>query len=361
MKKIKKNKKRICIVVTNLAGSGAEKAALTQAKIFHEKGHNVVLFLLEDVRSFDTKKYLFQIVSLTKRKDTYKIFGRLGDYIYAKILKSKMDNFGKFDLVISNLPRADRVVKFLKNENKYFVIHISYKAELQKFNTTKAEKKLKLYRDLYNNENIITVAKDIIEEFKELNIKYKKAVTIYNPFDFKEIREMGKEKISIEYDYLISPSAFREQKRYDVLLDAFKLLRNNIKLIILAKKEKKLLEMIKERNLQNRVEIFGFQQNPYKFMKNAKLMILSSDYEGFGMVIVESLILNTPVVSTNCPTGPREILTGNLSEYLVEINNPQALANKIDEALLKEILIEEKQIQKFEKEEIYKQYENLIK
>jgi len=349
--------KNIAIVVTNLAGSGAEKVAVTQAKLFKEKGHNAVLFLLDNVQKYNTDDCDFPIIPLTNGKDTYKFLGKIGDYIYAKILELKMKEFGKFDIIISNLPRADRVVKLLSHQNKYFVIHISYKAELEKFRKKRAKKKLKLYRFLYKDEKIITVAKDIIKDFDDLKIKYKNAVTIYNPFYFEEIRKKGNDEIDIEYEYIISPSAFREQKRYDVMLDAFKMLTHNIKLVILAKNDDKLIEMIKERDLQDKVVILGFQQNPYKYMKNAKLMILASDYEGFGMVIVESLILNTPVVSTDCPTGPREILTGDLSQWLVPVRNPKVLAKKIDEALNSNIKIEDKDIEKFDKEYIYKGYE----
>ncbi|QOR62334.1 glycosyltransferase [Sulfurovum sp. ST-21] len=351
--------KRIGVVVTNLAGSGAEKVALTQAKLFREKGHEVALFLLDNIQKYNTDDCDFPIVPLSNGKDTYKFLGRLGDFIYAKILESKMKKIGKFDLVISNLPRADRVVKLLAHHNKYFVIHISYKAELEKFSKKRARKKLKLYKFLYENENIITVANDIIKDFDVLDIKYKSATTIYNPFDFEEIKSKGNEAIEIGYEYIISPSAFREQKRYDVMLDAFKMIEHDIKLVILANSDDKLTKMIQERDLEDKVVVLGFQQNPYKYMKNAKLMIMGSDYEGFGMVIVESLILNTPVVSTDCPTGPREILTGDLSKWLVPVNNPKALAQKIDHALESNILIDEESINKFNKEYIYKEFEAL--
>ena len=353
--------KRIGIIVTNLAGSGAEKVALTQAKLFKEKGHDVALFLLDNIQKYNTDDCDFPIVPLSNGKDTYKFLGKFGDFIYAKILESKMKKIGKFDLVISNLPRTDRVVKLLEHHNKYFVIHISYKAELKKFSKKRAKKKLKLYKFLYKNENIITVAKDIIKDFDVLDIKYKNATTIYNPFDFEEIRSKGDESIDIEYEYIISPSAFREQKRYDVMLDAFKMLEHDMKLVILAKNDDNLVKMIKERDLEEKVVVLGFQQNPYKYMKNAKLMIMGSDYEGFGMVIVESLILNTPVVSTDCPTGPREILTGDLAEWLVPVGDPKALAEKIDEALDTSIKIKDEEIRKFNKEYIYKGYEALWK
>jgi len=81
------------------------------------------------------------------------------------------------------------------------------------------------------------------------------------------------------------------------------------------------------------VVLAGFQKNPYPIIKNAKLTVLSSEREGLPRVLVESLILKTPIVSTNCPSGPEEIMTGELSAYLTKLNNPADLAEKIDQAL----------------------------
>lgn len=352
--------KNIAIVVTNLAGSGAEKVAITQAKLFKEKGHNVILFLLEDIKNYNTSDCDFPIIPLTKRKDTYKFLGKIGDYIYAQILQNKIKSLNiKFDIVFSHLPRADRMVKLLKHSNKYFVIHMSYKAELSKFKSSRVKKKLKLYQKNYQNENIITVSRAIIKDFDELNIQYKNAITIYNPFYIDEIRKKGNVAVEIDFQYIISPSAFREQKRYDVMLDAFKMLEHNIKLVILAKNDDKLIQMIKDRHLEDKVIILGFQQNPYKYIKNASLLVLSSDREGLPTVVIESLILGTPVVSTDCPTGPSEILTGDLAYWLVPVQNPSVLAAKIDEALGIKINIQDKDINKFDKEYIYQEYKRL--
>ena len=77
----------------------------------------------------------------------------------------------------------------------------------------------------------------------------------------------------------------------------------------------------------------GFQQNPYAWIKGADALVLSSDYEGLPTVLIEALILGTPVVSTDCTHGPKEILTGNLAKYLVPTNNPEALTQAIESVL----------------------------
>jgi len=352
--------KKIAIVVTNLASSGAEKIALTQAKLFREYGHEVVLFLVDNIKKYDTSDCDFTIETLSGGKNTYKVLGKVGDRIYAEILKSKMNEYGGFDLLISNLPRADRVVKLLDHPNKYFVIHTSYKTELEKFAIKRSGKKSKLYRYLYEGENVITVSKEIVSDLDKLHIHYKKALTIYNPFSFEEIRSKGEEAIDLDFDYIISPTAFRKEKRYDVMLDAFKQIKKPIKLLILANAHPKLEMMIRDRGLEERVVMLGFQQNPYKYIKRAKLLVLSSEREGLPTVMIESLILGTPVVATNCPTGPSEILTGELSRWLVPVNDPDMLAQKITEALETDICIDESILEKFNKHTVYEQLHALM-
>jgi glycosyltransferase involved in cell wall biosynthesis len=117
--------------------------------------------------------------------------------------------------------------------------------------------------------------------------------------------------------------------------------------------------MIKDRQLEDRVINLGFKQNPYKYIKNASLLVLSSDREGLPTIVIESLILGTPVVSTDCPTGPSEILTGDLAYWLVPVQNPSVLAAKIDKALDMKINIQDKNIYKFDKEYIYQEYKRL--
>ena len=354
--------KLIAIVVSNLAGSGGEKIALSQAKLFHKKNNKVVLFLLEDIQLHDTHDIAFPIIPLTNKKNMFKLFGKLGYKLYAKILESKMKVFGNFDLVISNLPRADRTVKELNHNNKYFVIHTSYKAEVKTFPKKLANKKIKLYRYLYNNENVITITDAMKDDFIPLAIKPKTVQTIYNPFDFEDIINKGRVNIPYKFDYIISPSAFRKEKRYDILLDSFMHLKNTrIKLLILAEYNQELFQMIKNRNLEKRVIISGFKKNPYKYINNAKLLVLSSSREGLPTVVIESLVLDTPVVSTDCPTGPKEILTEKLSKWLVPVGDSEKLALKIDEALNEKIEIKKELINKFNEDYIYKSFISLIK
>mgnify|MGYP000700518326 CR=1 FL=1 len=156
---------------------------------------------------------------------------------------------------------------------------------------------------------------------------------------------MKKENDILEKTLEIAENGY--DNAYLFLLDAYKKSGIKLKLVLLCSNTKELVDMIKERDLENSVEILGFRTNPYPYIKNAKALILSSEREGLPTVLIESLILGTPVVSTNCISGPSEILTGELSKYLANVNDSDDLALKMNQILKDEVIIKDESIQKF--------------
>lgn len=114
-------------------------------------------------------------------------------------------------------------------------------------------------------------------------------------------------------------------------------------------------DLISERGLETLVDLPGFQANPYPIIRHARALVLSSDFEGFGNVIVESLVCGTPVVSTRCPSGPDEILTGGLATGLADLD-VDSLAEAIDRVLSDPPAIPESSVQRFAIETILKRY-----
>jgi len=364
--------KLIGLVVTNLAGSGAEKVVLNLFNMFAKFGHNVYIFLLEDLILYNlSENEKNKIIALTKNRKYHKLFSFVGDRILHNTLEKKLKQIEKienkkFDLILSNLPSADRVLFYSKRDSIFYCIHTSYYQEILEFErnskNSRALKKKNLYKKIYENKFLITVSKSIIEDLNELKIDYKSIDYIYNPFNFDEIKEKGSKKIDdIPDEYLISASAFRPVKRHDILLDSYKFLATKIKLVLLCSENRELLKMIKERDLQDKVIILGFKKNPYPYIKNAKCLILSSEREGLPTVLIESLILGTPTISTNCISGPSEILTGKFSKYLAKVNDSKDLAKKIEDLLIDNPNIESKMIDKFNEKNIFEKYLKLIK
>ncbi len=177
----------------------------------------------------------------------------------------------------------------------------------------------------------------IAKDLDEIGIDYASSNVIYNPFNQEHIREMGNvECLDIPHEeYMVVAAAFRKEKRLDIALKAYAKLVNPPKLKLLCKKDEALVKMIRDLGLEDKVEILGFKKNPYPYMKHAKLLILSSEREGLPTVLIEALILGTPVVSTNCHSGPNEILTEEFSQYLAQVNDPVDLSQKNNLALKK--------------------------
>ena len=107
------------------------------------------------------------------------------------------------------------------------------------------------------------------------------------------------------------------------------------------------------------MEFIGFQSKPMPIIRGAKAVVLSSDSEGLSSVLIESLICGTPVVSTHCPGGVREIMTGELAAYLSDMT-PVSLAEKIRLVYEHPPVITPEMYQKFEQQTIVSQYCDLI-
>lgn len=150
---------------------------------------------------------------------------------------------------------------------------------------------------------------------KKFNIKSK---MIYNPLNKEEILKKGKlrcsEKIFIKKNTLkiICVARFTDQKDHITLLKAFKIISSkiNARLILLGygANEKKIKDYVKNQNLKNKVQIIKYTFNPFKYIAKSDVLVLSSLYEGLPNVLLEALTLKKYVVSTDCPTGPAEIL-----------------------------------------------------
>ena len=135
---------------------------------------------------------------------------------------------------------------------------------------------------------------------------------------------------------ILTVGSLKGEKNHPLLLRAFaKLSRPNAHLLILGQghNEAILRSLATELGIEERVVFAGFHADPYPFYATADLFVLSSDYEGFGNVIVEALSFGLPVVSTDCPSGPAEILENGRWGRLTPVGDAAALARAMDEAL----------------------------
>lgn len=211
---------------------------------------------------------------------------------------------------------------FYSNQNLCVVLHNSPK---QVF-IDRTVKSLRPINKIFQDIQCIGVSEGVS---REMNMLYpaltKRTKTIYNPVDIAAIRELSTGRLSdffIKNDYIISVSSLAPGKRIERTIRAFSQLNDEqLYLVILGKgpEEPKLKQLAENLGIEERVIFKGFVENPLPYMAHAELLSFTSDYEGMGMVLIEALACNTPVVSTNCPSGPSEILTGELQKYLIDI------------------------------------------
>lgn len=166
---------------------------------------------------------------------------------------------------------------------------------------------------------------------------------VYNPIVTQDLVDLTFAPINHPWFYegeppvILAAGRLVAQKDYPTLLKAFAVLRERrvARLIILGegKERKKLQILIRELGIQDDVELPGFSGCPYAFMSRSRVFALSSAWEGFGNVLVEALACGTQVVSTDCPSGPAEILDYGTFGRLVAVGDYSALADAIEEAL----------------------------
>lgn len=136
---------------------------------------------------------------------------------------------------------------------------------------------------------------------------------------------------------ILASGRLTRQKDFQTLLRAFARVRGKrpVRLIVLGegKQRSELESLARQLGIADDVDLVGFVSNPYPYMRRADLFVLSSRWEGLGMVLVEALALGVPAVSTDCPSGPREILEDGRYGALVPVGDEEAMASAIQSAL----------------------------
>ncbi len=174
-------------------------------------------------------------------------------------------------------------------------------------------------------------------------IPRRKVHVIHNPVVSPDLLAASREPLDHPWfvpgspPVLLAVGRLEPQKDYPTLLDAFVLLRDTrpARLVIIGEGSQRaaLQEKAASLGIAGDVELRGYDPNPYRFMAQADVFVLSSAWEGFGNVLVEAMACGTPVVSTDCPSGPAEILAGGEYGRLVRPADPGALAEAITQTL----------------------------
>ena len=378
--------KKIVIFINSLDGGGAERVISTLLNNLVEK-YECHLILMENKISYELDSRI-NIISLDEKSNQNGIVKLLRlpiiSYKLSKVIKKH-----NFSQITSFLYRANYVnilAKYLSKHKCIISERIAPSSMYEDKSISSTISKF-LIRNLYNKaDKIIPVSKAIENDLiKNFGIYIKQEV-IYNPYNIEQIEQLSIENVSYEIDRkksIITVGSLGKRKNHSLLINAFsKIDDKEYKLYILGKgkEESNLKSLVSELRLNERVIFLGFDNNPYKYLSKCGIFVLASNSEGFPNVLAEAMICGCSVISTDCLSGPREILAPNsdlrfqlennieLSEYgiLTPIKNVEKIKEAMnllidDESLRNKYQDKAKQrANDFRIEKIIKQYEEII-
>lgn len=172
---------------------------------------------------------------------------------------------------------------------------------------------------------------------KHYGAKDEKVFVIYNSVDIENILRLYNDRVEMEIEkdsfVIASVGRLTMEKKLPLLINAIAIVKRShkVKLIIIGdgNERDRLKALSEEKGVSNDVVFLGFQDNPYKFFRMADIYVHTCLVEGFGNVIIEAMTCGLPVIATDCPYGPREILQDGEFGILVPMDNQQALADAI--------------------------------
>ena len=373
---IKKEDIHILLAIDSLIDRGSEKITIDLGEAFLELGHKVSIIIYEDIVKFDFDPRIKLYKLNPAKREHPRILSWITDNKNVCLFKKKL-NFieaeqGIISLIISALPRMDRVLCRIKDKRIFHVIHspLSIQSGIQDNKWHKKISRIWQLKRLYDNRQIVTVSEGVKDDLiKYAKIRPASIQTIYNPFHFNKLKHLSSKptnsnlnKDLLPKSYIIHVGTFTiRAKRQDLLIKAFALSKLKCKLVLLGtgRDEKEIRALINEYSLNDRVVIAGFHANPYPWIKNARLLVVTSRYEGFGNVLIEAMSLGTPVISTNCG-GPSEILINKMRDCLVPNGDSKKLAKKMHSFYSNPPQIDSKSLGRFEAGHIAKKYLKLI-
>jgi glycosyltransferase involved in cell wall biosynthesis len=336
--------RKLSIFIPTLMGGGAERVIVILANEISQRGITVDLVLsrsfgpyLADVHpsvnivDLRSKRLFFSIIPLVRYIQMEKPKVMLTALNTANIIAiiARIVSRVKFKLVISERAVTSVAIKdnpLIRSKLVPFLMRITYQRA----------------------DAIVAVSfgvlDDLINKFK---ITSKNICVVYNPVVSSQLIKLSNEKFDHEWfdneevPVILSIGRLTSQKNFPMLINAFSLLleSHRARLVILGKGElqEDLENLVIKLNIREKVSFPGFVTNPFMWMKNASLFVLSSDYEGLPGTLIQAMACGTPVVSTDCPSGPKEILENGQWGRLVPMRDVESLSRAMAATLDEEV------------------------
>ena len=313
--------KKIAIVIADLALGGGQRSALNLASVL-SKQHDVTILVFQDnhrqypapcpvinIDCPDQSNLLTKALNIVKRTARLKQQFKTQKYDY---IFSFMES--------ANFPTALAAPKSILSVHCNPHELGAYERLLMRLTYPRAQRVVAV------SEDVATILRDCFN--------MKKVSRIYNLVDFDEIQQQGNEPYQHQRPYIVALGRLAEVKQLDLLISAYakSSLQVHCDLLLIGEGEARasLEQQIRGLSLSDKVILTGAKSNPFRYLKQAKFLVLSSRTEAFPMVLIESLALSCPVLATDCPTGPREIIRQEENGLLVESGNQAALTEAMD-------------------------------
>jgi glycosyltransferase involved in cell wall biosynthesis len=330
---------KVAILIESLGGGGEERLMVLTANELHKRNIHTQLVLVNQEGPFlDQLSPQVQIIDLAV-KNPYYCFPGLFSYLRNE----------KPDILISTLSLVNLIALItlkLSRAKTKSVIRIANTVSQRK----RAYLKKKIERYLFTRiypwaDEIIAVSNGVAEDLSEYaSIPRHRIRVVYNPVITPDLLSQAEEDThthpwleSGQPPVIIGMGRLTEQKNFPLLINAFLKLLSKIeaRLIILGEGEERdaLEYLVRELNLEDKVALPGFVSNPFRYLKQASVFVLSSNWEGLPTVLIEALACGVQVVSTNCPSGPNEILAGGKYGYLTPMEDIESLSEAIHKVL----------------------------
>lgn len=327
---------RLAILLPSLEGGGAERVMLNLACGFVELGISVDLVLVKP-----EGPYLAQVPSEVRVVN-------LGGRRLILSLSTLM-NYLQREQPAALLCAEDDVnvvalwTRRLAGVSTRVVVSVHNTLSQASQNSTQMKRWLSPYlaRWFYPwADAIVAVSRGVAEDLtRTAGLPLERIQVIYNPVVTPELLEKAAEQVdhswfaSREPRIILGVGRLTRQKDFPTLIKAFALVRQSCptRLMILGEGEERtcLETLVHELGLLKEIALPGFVANPYSYMAQASVCVVSSAWEGFGNVLVEAMAVGTPVVSTDCKSGPAEILNNGQYGRLVAVGDVKGLAEAI--------------------------------
>lgn len=330
----------LAIYLPSLTGGGAERIMVTLANDIAKMGYKVDLVLASATGPFlGDVSPLVRVVDLKSKRVLTSLPG------LARYLRGERPV-----ATLSALNHANVVAIFARmlsgSGTRLFVSeHNNLSLSMTRKEPWRTRIVLSLMKRVYPwADGVIAVSGGVRDDLVHLfEMAPEKVSVIYNPIVTPTLQQQARE--SIEHPWfgknqppvVLGVGRLTAQKDFATLVRAFSLAsrKKDFRLVILGEGEQRneLETLVRDLDLQEKVLLPGFVRNPFAWMAHADLFVLSSAWEGFGNVLVEAMACGTPVVSTDCPSGPAEILENGKWGRLVPVGDENAMAEAILDTL----------------------------